>query len=127
MEAGKFYGSSGVAVKSVKATTESLSVELAPDEDTMFVVEFIGTLKQDLPAKDAIKGTNREWNESIGRVLARGEISAGKLTYNFTGDEVYVRARVTSSKKHPNPSDVGEFERAWVQPVVGPAAMKLED
>ena len=39
----------------------------------------------------------------------------------MTGDELYVRARVTSSRKHPNPFAEGDMEMAWVQPVVGPA------
>jgi hypothetical protein len=44
--------------------------------------------------------------------------------YRFTGDELYVRARITSSKLHFNPSVVGDMESAWVQPVLGPAAKK---
>jgi hypothetical protein len=37
--------------------------------------------------------------------------------YTFAGTELYVRAVITASRLHPNPSQVGEFERAWVQPV----------
>jgi hypothetical protein len=42
--------------------------------------------------------------------------------YKFDDADLYVRARVTSTKKHPNPSVPGEYERAWCQPVLGPAA-----
>jgi hypothetical protein len=38
--------------------------------------------------------------------------------YKFTGRELYVRAKVVSSKLHPNPYQKGDFETAWVQPVV---------
>jgi hypothetical protein len=38
--------------------------------------------------------------------------------YEFRGDELYVRAKVTSSKLHPNPYAQGDRECAWVQPVV---------
>jgi hypothetical protein len=34
------------------------------------------------------------------------------------GDEIYVRARVTSSKVKENPYREGEFEMAWTQPLV---------
>ena len=39
-------------------------------------------------------------------------------SYTFEGTELYVRAVVTASRKHPNPSQIGDFECAWVQPVV---------
>lgn len=127
MESGQFYSSSGVSLKNVAASEQGLTVELAPQEGVMFDVEFIGTLKEDVPTADAVNETDRTWSAQIGRVLAKGNISAGTLTYNFTSDEVYVRARITSSRKHPNPGEVGEFERAWTQPVPGPAAVSHED
>jgi hypothetical protein len=40
----------------------------------------------------------------------------------MTGDELYVRARVISSRLHPDPFAAGDMETAWVQPVLGPAA-----
>ena len=39
----------------------------------------------------------------------------------MTGDELYVRARVISSRLHPNPFAEGDLETAWVQLVLGPA------
>ena len=127
MEAGQFYASSGVTVKDVRSDKDSLTIELAPQAGTEFKVEFIGTLKQDVPGKDAVKSTDRAWSKDIGRVLATATIPSGKLTYNLSGDEIYVRARITSSNKHPNPSERGEFERAWVQPIIGPAALQPDD
>jgi hypothetical protein len=32
-------------------------------------------------------------------------------------DALYLRATVTSSRKHPNPSFGGQTEQAWIQPV----------
>ena len=61
----------------------------------------------------------RRYSDTIGQVFGRIDGPAAK--YCFQGDELYVRARVTSSRKHPNPSEVGEFERAWTQPAIGPA------
>ena len=52
----------------------------------------------------------------MGEVLQ--EVTGPSATYDFTGEELYVRARVTSSKPKENPYHEGEFERAWTQPVV---------
>ncbi len=46
------------------------------------------------------------------------EVAGLKADYNFKGDELYVRAVITSSKKKENPYRKGEFETAWTQPVV---------
>jgi hypothetical protein len=51
-------------------------------------------------------------------------VEGEQASYRFGSKDLYVRARVTSTKKHPNPSEIGDFERAWVQPVLGPAAPK---
>jgi len=37
--------------------------------------------------------------------------------YALSGDELYVRARVISSKLKENPHAPGEKETAWTQPV----------
>ncbi|MFM9962398.1 MAG: hypothetical protein ACKV2Q_14385 [Planctomycetaceae bacterium] len=129
MEAGRFYASSGVTLERVTASADGLTVEVQPDPTVTYVIEFIGTRrdfdKTSTPALDKdgkeVRATRR-YSEEIGKVFARIEQPSG--TYRFTGDELYVRARITSSRKHPNPSEVGEFERAWTQPAVGPAASK---
>lgn len=39
-------------------------------------------------------------------------------SYTLKGDEIYVRARVTSSKQKADPANAaGELERAWTQPL----------
>ena len=39
-------------------------------------------------------------------------------SYRLTGKELYVRAKVTSTKQHPNPFQKGDVEVAWTQPMV---------
>lgn len=125
LEAGRFYASSGVALERISATPSSLEVVVKPEPDVTYTIDFIGTRKgydpesQPVLDKDGkpLPDVTRRYSEDIGKVLK--SVSGTEAKYEFTGDEIYVRARVTSSKKHPNPSEVGEFERAWVQPVVG--------
>jgi len=61
-----------------------------------------------------------DWSSTDRLWTVHGE----RASYRFGRDELYVRARVTSTKHHPNPSELGDFERAWVQPARGPAAPK---
>jgi hypothetical protein len=133
MEAGRFYASSGVSLASVTSSSEGLSLKVKPDDGEMYVIEFIGTRRGYdpeskpvlTPAGDPIEHVTRRYSDDIGQVFAR--VEGTEAQYRFTGDEFYVRARVTSTRKHPNPSVLGEFERAWCQPVVGPATPKDEE
>jgi len=45
-------------------------------------------------------------------------VAGPAATYRFRGDEIYVRARVLSSRPHPNGYAPADYESAWVQPVV---------
>jgi hypothetical protein len=57
-----------------------------------------------------------DYSAEIGKVVATS--TDAKPTYKLTGKEMYVRAKVTSSKPHPNPYAEGDVEVAWTQPVV---------
>lgn len=127
MEAGRFYASSGVTLSSVTSSDEGLDVTVEPEADTTYTIEFIGTRRgfdtqsEPVLGKDGkeIRATRR-YSDDIGQTFAKSV--GNSASYRFRGDELYVRARITSSRKHPNPSEVGEFERAWTQPTLGPGA-----
>lgn len=123
MERGDFYASSGVFLERVESTSEELKVSVKADEGVTYRIEFIGTRQGYDAASQPILANNgkeiratRQYSDDIGKVLKT--VEGPSATYAFTGDEIYVRARVVSSRKHPNPSEPDEFERAWVQPVV---------
>ena len=122
LEAGRFYSSSGVQLHSIRCTGKALEVHVAAEEGLTYRIDFIGTnrdFSQDSKAasdkpEDA-ETLTRVYSSEIGQTFQTTEGTSGR--YDFTGKELYVRAVVTSSRKHPNPSTAGEFERAWVQPV----------
>ncbi|HIF01491.1 MAG: hypothetical protein ABGZ23_16540 [Fuerstiella sp.] len=123
LEARQFYSSSGVTLNSIAVTNESMTVTVAADVDTSYRIDFIGTRKDfddtTSPAVDDEKkssGLTRRYSKDVGIVLKSS--TEDSATYEFTGDELYVRAVVTSSRQHPNPSEPGDFQQAWVQPVV---------
>ena len=123
MEAGEFYASSGVRLADVRRTKDELSVEIAAEPGVTYKTEFIGTLEgfdpTSLPGPrptNSIYAVTRLYSEEVGAVLAVAE--GTKASYKLEGDELYVRAKITSSKRKSNPSIDGETEAAWTQPLV---------
>ncbi|HUG19144.1 MAG TPA: hypothetical protein VMM56_09220 [Planctomycetaceae bacterium] len=126
LEAGQFYSTSGVRLKTVKATAEAYELEVEAEQGVEYEIQFIGTKKGFDPESKPVlddKGneirTTRRYSDDVGAVLAT--VKGTSARYEFSENDLYVRAKVISTKKHPNPSEVGEFERAWAQPVLGPA------
>ena len=123
IEAGRFYSSSGVSLSSVAANGDSLSIEVLPEEGVTYRTDFIGTLRdfddKSDPAALAPELEDeftRKYSQDVGKVLK--SVEGTSASYRCTGDEIYVRAVVVASRLHPNPSEAGEFERAWVQPMI---------
>lgn len=127
LEAGRFYASSGVRLARVESSPRGLAVAVDPLPGETYTIDFIGTRAgydpHGEPVLDAdgqpIRATLR-YSPSIGEVFQ--SVTGTEARYTFRGDEIYVRARITSSALHPNPSEEGDHQQAWVQPVVGPAA-----
>jgi hypothetical protein len=122
MEAGHFYSSSGVTLEEVTVTGQAFEVSVRPDSDATFTIEFIGTREGFDPKSEPVvdKGgrilpVTRKYSNEIGEVLKT--VTGPSASYAFSGDELYVRARITSSRPHPNPAEIGEPQRAWTQPV----------
>ena len=103
MQRGEFYASSGVELERIEGSkkAQSLQIEIKEVEGVTYETKFIGTRMEtpDLP----------------GEVLAIREGASPR--YQFKGDELYVRAVVSSSRAHPNPSYENQREQAWTQPV----------
>jgi predicted metal-dependent phosphoesterase TrpH len=122
MEAGDFYASSGVRLMDVRFRTNTLSIEIEPAEGVTYTTQFIGTRKNfDRTSSPGVslvgKRVTRQYSADIGEVFAvrRGTTAE----YTLTGNELYVRAKVISSKLKDNPHAPGEKETAWTQPIPG--------
>ena len=101
MEAGNFYSTTGVVLEDVHFENGRLAIKIRAEAGIKYTTRFIGT---------------RRNTSSIGQTLA--EISGEQAEYVMTGDELYVRATVISTKPKQNPYRAGEVEVAWTQPVV---------
>jgi hypothetical protein len=129
LDAGDFYASSGVRLKDLKRSPTELSLEIDPEPGVTYTTQFIGTLRDFDPASqpgprpsNSIYAVTRLYTGAIGAVL--GETKDLRARYRLQGDELYVRAKVISSKSKPNAGTEGETEAAWVQPVVPLEAVK---
>ena len=123
MEAGDFYASSGVTLRDVRHDSRGISIEIEPQPGVTFRTEFIGTRKGWDTASEPVLGdkgealrTTRRYSKDVGRILAIADGTTAQ--YAFKGDELYVRARIVSSKHKEGVLSPDEMEQAWTQPVV---------
>ena len=99
LKSGDFYASTGVIIKDYKITSRSYSVEVKKDPGIEYTIRFIGCMKGHKEAE----------------ILY--EVKGPKAQYKISGDELFVRAKIISSKPKKNPFAEGDVEVAWLQPV----------
>lgn len=113
MNAGEFYSSSGVELEDVRTSDTSYEVIVRAKPDVTYTIQFIGTRRQ------------QTGELKPGEVLA--EHTGTQAAYDYTGDELYVRAKITASTPHPNPYAEGDHECAWTQPVAVARKKRVEE
>ena len=127
---GDFYNSTGVTLKTLNISDKSIDIEVNAEKGVSYQIEFVGTqnnadLKpievteiehQHQGRDNHLHQTITRYSDDIGKVLKT--VKGKKASYKITGDEIYVRARITSTKAHPNPFADGDTEMAWTQPLV---------
>jgi hypothetical protein len=122
MEKGDFYASSGVRLKTVERSPKQLCIEIEPEPGVTYTTQFIGTRKgYDKTSEPVMEQgkelrTTRRYSKDIGTLFT--EAKGTSACYKLKGDEIYVRAKVISSKPKENPTTAGDVEQAWVQPVI---------
>lgn len=100
---GDFYGSSGVTLTDIRTSKKRMLIHIEIEEGVEYTTTFIGTRQ------------NPDGIGEVGEVLY--ETTRNPAVYRFQGNELYVRAKVISSRPHPNPYAAGDVEVAWIQPV----------
>lgn len=132
IKAGDFYASSGVTLRDIRYDADSgkLLLDIEPEEGVKYTTKFIGTrVGYDSQSEPRFDGegkplrTTRKYSSDVGAVLAKQ--TGTSPSYQLKGDELYVRAVVTSSKPHRDPSFKKQKQQAWTQPVGWQKHVKL--
>ncbi len=112
MKNSDFYASSGVTLDDVRydTTARRLAIKIKPDPGASYKTEFIASLRVRGENADSLPST-----ENIGKVVATSE--SLEPAYSLTGNEIYVRAVVTSSLAPADPVFDNQKQQAWTQPV----------
>ena len=121
MEAGDFYSSSGVSLRQIQRTGNTMRIEVEAEPGVTYTIRFMGTRRgfdasrsPVLSAKgEPVRATQR-YSDQIGETFS--VVEGNRAEYSARGDELYVRAVVQSSKKIANPYRKGETAAAWIQP-----------
>jgi hypothetical protein len=100
MERGEFYSSTGVLLNDVSFKKNRLRIEIKAEQNIQYTIQFFGAHKSD------------------GSTHLIKEVKKTSAVFKVSKDMLYVRARIVSSKPKENPYQEGDFETAWVQPVV---------
>jgi hypothetical protein len=124
MQRGDFYASTGVTLEDVTfdKTARKLNVKVKAEPGVKYTIEFRGTPKNydravkevPAPADDNYR-VRLKYSEDVGKLLASSEST--EASYQMTGDELYVRAIITTDKVMKNPATPGQLQKAWTQPV----------
>ncbi|HEX6963948.1 MAG TPA: hypothetical protein VF175_18920, partial [Lacipirellula sp.] len=124
IKAGDFYASSGVELENVTydEALKKLRLSIKSEGAAEYTTEFIGTrIGYDASSEPRVDENGkpvratRIYSNEVGEVLAKA--SGVNPEYQLQGDELYVRAVVTSTLPHSNPSFEEQRQQAWTQPV----------
>ncbi len=99
LDAGDFYATRGPLFSTIDYGRDRMSLKIEPQEGVTFRTEFIGQRPGGEP----------------GEVFAT--VDGLNPSYSVTGNEIYLRAKVTSSKVRKTPEGKPAYhEMAWTQP-----------
>ncbi len=129
MEAGDFHASTGVRLHDIQFDGREFKIAIEPEKGVTYTTQFIGTRRGFDPTSHEVldpesdpdtdpsgnRPVTRRYSDKIGEVLA--EVEGLTPDYTLQGDELYAHAKIISSKPKMYPSEQGESEVAWTQPV----------
>ncbi|MGV3510227.1 MAG: hypothetical protein ACO1N7_13120 [Sphingobacteriaceae bacterium] len=104
MEKGDFYSSTGVELDEMSFDNQTLKIGVKAKQGVQYTIQFWGANK------------SKGGKEKAGVLLK--EVKGSKATYKLSNENLFVRAKIISTKLKANPYEEGEFETAWTQPVI---------
>ncbi|MGZ5135165.1 MAG: hypothetical protein ACXWCG_08445, partial [Flavitalea sp.] len=103
MEKGDFYSTTGVVLDQLDYKDQILTIAVQPSAGIEYTIQFWGA------------GRSKNSSEKIGVLLK--EVKGTNASYKLRKENLYVRAKIISTKLKQNPYTSGDLETAWTQPV----------
>lgn len=103
MEKGDFYSTTGVELEKLEFKKGKLNVAVKPLPGVEYTIQFWGA------------GKSKDNRKKEGVILK--EVKGATASYKLLKKNLYVRARIVSTKPKENPFAEGDVETAWTQPV----------
>jgi hypothetical protein len=103
MESGNFYATTGVELQDLKFEKGKLQIRVKPQPGVSYTIEFWGAKNDYTPETSARRKLK--------------VVKGARASYKLAEDDLYVRAKIISSKRQQNPYQEGDLESAWTQPV----------
>ena len=121
LEAGDFYATTGVMLDDIRHEENRIKIVIQAEDGISYTTRFVGTTRYYAPSVEEISGGERPHftrrnSDDIGVILA--EMEGNTPEYTLSGQEMYVRAVIRSSRVKANPYQEGDVETAWIQPFV---------
>ncbi len=125
LQRGAFYASTGIELERLEfdEDKQTLTIQIKPDSAAQFTTQFIGTPRNfdhtTTPRIEADTGLpvpgTLDYSADVGKVFA--SVTGTTAVYQLTGEELYVRATITSDQPPTNPTSESPFQKAWTQPI----------
>lgn len=103
MEKGDFYSTTGVELERMEFKKRKLHIAVKPVAGINYKIQFWGA------------GKSKNGGELEGVMLK--EVKGTTARYKLRRKNLYVRARIVSTKLQENPFAEGDVETAWTQPI----------
>ncbi|MCC6681440.1 MAG: hypothetical protein IT445_11120 [Phycisphaeraceae bacterium] len=123
MRRGDFYASSGVTLRDIRydPADRRITIEIDPAPGETYTTVFHGTRAgYDASHRDPTDAEGKPiestciYSDDVGAVLSTQ--TGSTVSYQLAGDELYVRATISSDRAPDNPSYENQVKQAWTQP-----------
>jgi hypothetical protein len=123
---GDFYSSTGVYIDAIEFDGNTLSIDIQHRAGETFTTRSVGSRKNvnviGTPRYDgagAAPESTLDYSDNNGPLIGEvfAEVMGNTAAYTLQGDELYVRAVITSDAEPDVPSKEFPYKRAWTQPV----------
>jgi hypothetical protein len=103
MENGDFYATTGVILSDLQFRNRKLDIKVKPEPGINYTIQFWGAVDS--------AGTKTKQRKLLK------EVKSTHASYSATKKELYIRAKIISTKPKENPFQAGDVETAWTQPM----------